>query len=54
MLQNNLRDKTRARTLFCFGLYFFPHLNIHKNLLIMGPDNAKNSSLKCDFPIFNY
>ncbi len=25
-----------------------------KNLQIMGPNNTKNSALKCDFLIFNY
>jgi hypothetical protein len=35
---------------FVVLFYFFPHLNMQKNLLIMGP---KNLSLKCDFLIFN-
>ncbi len=49
----NHRDRTRARTLCCFGLFFssFEHA---KNLLIMSPNNTKNSTLKCDFLIFNY
>jgi hypothetical protein len=47
------RDRTTARTFCCFGLFFssFEHA---KNLLIMGPNNTKNLSLKCDFLIFNY
>ena len=47
------RDWTRARTLCCFGLYFssFEHA---KNLLIIGPNNTKSSSLKRDFLIINY
>jgi hypothetical protein len=35
-------------------VYFFPHLNMQKTLLIMGPNNTQNSSLKCDFLIINY
>jgi hypothetical protein len=31
-----------------------PHLNMQKNLLIMGPNNTKTCSLKCHFIIFNY
>jgi hypothetical protein len=44
------RDRTRASTLCCFWLFFssFEHV---KSLLIMGPNNTKNSSLKCDFLI---
>jgi hypothetical protein len=36
-----------------FNLFFsaFEHV---KSLLIMGPNNTKNSSLKCDFHIINY
>ncbi len=49
----NHRDRTRTSTRCCFGL-FFPHLNKLKNLLIMGPNNTNNSSLKCDFLTFNY
>ena len=47
------RDRTRARTLCCFGL-FFSSFELAKNLLIMGPNNTKNSSFKCDCLIFNY
>ncbi len=47
------RDRTRARTLCCFGL-FFPSFEHAKNLLIMGPNRPKNSSLKCDFLLINY
>jgi hypothetical protein len=39
--------------LCCFGL-FFPSFEHAKNLLIMGPNNTKNSSLKCNYLIFNY
>jgi hypothetical protein len=47
------RDRTRASTLCFFDLFFsaFEHV---KSLLIMGPNNTKNSSLKCDFHIINY
>ncbi len=38
---------------FVVFVYFFPHLNTEK-LLIMGPNNPKNSSFKCDFLIINY
>ncbi len=41
------RDKTRASTLFSAIVHV-------KSLLIMGPNNIKNSSLKCDFHIINY
>jgi hypothetical protein len=41
------RDRTRASTLFSS----FEHV---KSLLIMGPNNTKNSSLKCEFLIINY
>jgi hypothetical protein len=36
-----------------FNLFFstFEHVKIQ---LIMGPNNTKNSSLKCDFHIINY
>ncbi len=39
--------------LLCWFIYFssFEHA---KYLLIMNPNNTKNSSLKCDFLIFNY
>jgi hypothetical protein len=43
----NHRDRPRASTLYST----FEHV---KSLLIMGPNNTKNSSLKCDFIIFNY
>jgi hypothetical protein len=33
---------------------FFPTFEHVKSLLIMGPNNTKNSSLKCDFLIINY
>jgi hypothetical protein len=46
------RERTRASTLCCFG--FFPSFEHAKNLLIMGQNNTKNSSFKCDFLIFNY
>jgi len=38
---------------FLFFNFFsaFEHVN---SLLIMGPNNTKNSSLKCDFLIINY
>jgi hypothetical protein len=39
---------------FVVLVYFFSSLEHAKNLLIMGPNNTKNSSLKCDFIIFNY
>jgi hypothetical protein len=32
------------RAPFVVFVYFFPHLNMQKNLLIMGLDNTKNSS----------
>ncbi len=49
----NHRDRTRASTLYCFCLFFssFEHA---KNLLIMGPNNIKNSSKSVIFLIFNY
>ncbi len=31
---------------------FFSSFENAKNLLIMGPNNTKNSSFKCDFLIF--
>jgi hypothetical protein len=43
------RDRTRASPLCFFST--FEHV---KSLLIMGPNNTKNSSLKCDFLIINY
>ncbi len=33
---------------------FFSAFEHVKSLLIMGPNNTKNSSLKCDFHIINY
>jgi hypothetical protein len=36
---------------FVVFVYFFPHLNMQKNLLIMGPNNTKNSSKSV---IFSY
>ncbi len=50
----NHRDRTKACTLCCFGLLLFSSFERAKNLLIMGPQNTKNSSIKCDFLIFNY
>ncbi len=39
---------------FVVLVYFFSSFEHAKNLLIMGPNNTKNSSFKCDFLIFNY
>jgi hypothetical protein len=39
--------------LCCFGL-FFSSVEHTKNLLIMGPNNTKDCSLKCDFLILNF
>jgi hypothetical protein len=39
---------------FVVLVYFFSSFEHAKNLLIMGPNNTKNSSLKVDFLIFNY
>jgi hypothetical protein len=36
------------------GLEQAPLFEHVKSLLIMGPNNTKNSSLKCDFHIINY
>ncbi len=36
---------------FVAFVYFFPHLNMQKKLLIMGPNNTKNSSKSV---IFSY
>ncbi len=49
---NYHRDRTRACTLCCFSLFFssFEHA---KNVLIMGPNNTKNCSLKLIFSYFN-
>jgi hypothetical protein len=46
-MEPNHRDRTRASTLFSS----FEHV---KSLLIMGPNNTKNLSLKCDFLTINY
>jgi len=46
----NHRDRTRASTLCCFCLIFFSFEHA-KNLLIMGPNNTKNSSKSV---IFSY
>jgi hypothetical protein len=35
-------------------LFIFSSFEHVKKLLIMGPNNTKNSSLKCDFLIINY
>jgi len=34
--------------------HFFSAFEHVKSLLIMGPNDTKNSSLKCDFLIINY
>jgi hypothetical protein len=39
---------------FVFFILFFSSFEHVKSLLIMGPYNTKNSSLKCDFLIINY
>jgi hypothetical protein len=39
---------------FVFLNKFYPPFEHVKSLLIMGPNNTKNSSLKCDFHIINY
>jgi hypothetical protein len=39
---------------FVVLVYFFSSFEHAKNLVIMGPNNTKNSSLKCDFLIINY
>ena len=36
---------------FVVFVYFFPHLNMQKNVLFMGPNNTKNSSKSV---IFSY
>jgi hypothetical protein len=38
---------------FVFFNLFFSAFEHVKSLLIMGPNNTKNSSLKCDFHIIN-
>jgi hypothetical protein len=45
------RDRTRASTLSCFCLFFFSSFEHAKNLLIMGPNNTKDSSKSV---IFSY
>ncbi len=43
------------QALFVFILfYFFSTFEHVKSLLIMGPNDIKNSSLKCDIHIINY
>ena len=37
-----------------FVVLFFSSFEHAKNILIIGPNNTKNSSLKCDFLIINY
>jgi hypothetical protein len=39
---------------FVFFILFSSSFEHVKSLLIMGPNNTKNSSLKCDFLIINY
>ncbi len=39
---------------FVFLNLFFAVFEHVKSMLIMGPNNTKNSSLKCDFHIINY
>jgi hypothetical protein len=39
---------------FVFLFLFFSSFEHVKSLLIMGQNNIKNSSLKCDFHIINY
>ncbi len=39
---------------FVFLKLFFSAFEHVKSLLIMGPNNTKNSSLKCEFHIINY
>jgi hypothetical protein len=34
--------------------FVFSSFEHAKNLLILGPNNTKNSSLKCDFLIFSF
>jgi hypothetical protein len=45
---------TRASTLCFYFILFFSAFEHVKNLVIMGPNDIKNSSLKCDFHIINY
>jgi hypothetical protein len=39
---------------FVYFILFFSAFEHVKSLLIMGPNNTENSSLKCDFLIINY
>jgi len=39
---------------FVFLNLFYSAFEHVKSLLIMGPNNTKNSSLKCDFHTINY
>ncbi len=45
------RDRSKHPLFFVFN--FFSSFEHVKSLLIMGPSNTKNSSLKCDFLIIN-
>ena len=49
-------QKTELLTVIEIGLGQAPFSSFEhvKSLLIMGPNNTKNSSLKCDFLIINY
>ncbi len=49
--QAQRQDQSMHTLLFWFIFSSFEHA---KNLLIMGPNNTKNCSLKCEFLIFNY
>ncbi len=53
-LVSNTIEIGLEHTPFVALVYFFPCLKHAKNLVIMGPHNTKNSSLKCDFLIINY
>ncbi len=48
------RDRTRASTLCFLFLIFFSSFEHVKSLLIMGPNNTKNSPFKCNFLTINY
>ena len=48
------RDRTRASTLCFYFILFFSEFENVKSLLIMGPNDIKNLSFKCDFHIINY
>jgi hypothetical protein len=41
------------RAHFFVLVYFFPYLNMQEPA-VYGPNSTKDSSLKCDFLIFNY